>query len=418
MPALEDFLVGAHEIDHFGLEHVWGFNPEEKYAFDLIEAISGTALEATNPKRPTLRSLAFRYVAPSNSKTEAWWTAVATAVKQHSTIDSVSFAFTRKKPMIAHNLMERHYDSCPEVLERLLIAIGSNPRLKRVQLESVGLTAEDAKPIIRILKRCKTLVRLCLPRNSLGRQGAESLAKHLRSSKHLEELDLSGNNMGDMGAIAIILACADHPTVNTLSISSNDLTSAVLQPLCSLVEGSIRLRSLDISYNFIGRGIISLLRSVSDSQTLQELNIAYNAGTESCVGAIKHLVARAPPGLLELNLAGNQLPPEAGVVIRHALKENTIILHVNMESNFLHRNDVVGIEQSLAANREQAAFKFRWEPKRLVQKWNFATLKSLKARSVAEKKVLLSRSEADRAVDDLAAKEDAKEQPPKPCSLQ
>ena len=104
--------------------------------------------------------------------------------------------------------------------------------------------------------------------------------------------------------------------------------------------------------------------------------------------------------------------------IQHALKVNTIILHINMDSNFLHRNDVVGIEQSLAANREQAAFKFRWEPKRLVQKWNFATLKSLKARSVADKKVLKSRSEADRAVDDLAAKKDAEDQPPKPCAVQ
>ena len=58
------------------------------------------------------------------------------------------------------------------------------------------------------------------------------------------------------------------------------------------------------------------------------------------------------------------------------------------------------IEQDLAAKRAAAAFKFRWEPKRLIQKYNFITVKAIKSKSVEKKKKLVSRTDADEAVDE------------------
>ena len=57
------------------------------------------------------------------------------------------------------------------------------------------------------------------------------------------------------------------------------------------------------------------------------------------------------------------------------------------------------IEQDLATKRADAAFKFRWEPKRLIQKYNFVTAKAIKAKSLEKKKMVVSRTDADEAVD-------------------
>ena len=171
--ALEEFLVTEDiDIEHFGLEHVrtkqsagcnfavvclatdlalglfcfcwgvvsfsflvqvWGFDCQEKYAATLVECLTGTK---------NLKSLSFRFLTSAEQKTKDWWETVASLVKHHKTLESVSFGFTRPRPLIAHNVMERHYEQHPEILETLLISIGSNRRLRHVALESVGLTTE------------------------------------------------------------------------------------------------------------------------------------------------------------------------------------------------------------------------------------------------------------------------------------
>ena len=67
--------------------------------------------------------------------------------------------------------------------------------------------------------------------------------------------------MNDVGTIAIIMACQDHPSMQNLFIGANSLTSAVIPSLCDYVQMSTKLETLDISYNFIGRGIVQILHS-------------------------------------------------------------------------------------------------------------------------------------------------------------
>jgi hypothetical protein len=219
--------------------------------------------------------------------------------------------------------------------------------------------------------------------------------------------------MNDPGTIAIIMACQDHPVMRNLYIGANVLTVACIPSLCTYVQGSTHLEVLDLSYNFIGRGINTLLHAISKSQTIQVLNLAFNAGTESCLGAVKHVLMKpmktdddpdpipSAPNLIELNLEGNQLPPEAGLILKHVLTapktKNTNILHINLEHNFLTKHDVSDIEKLLALNRHGAAFKFRYEPHHLQQKWNWnATTKN--NQSVKEKKVIPKRTEEDQLI--------------------
>jgi Leucine-rich repeat (LRR) protein len=344
-----------------------------------------------------------------------WWEEVAALVKHHETLESVSFAFTRPRPLIAHNVMERHYEQNTEILESLIISISNNRRLTTVELECVGLTMDDARQIGRMMKKLK-LVTLNLARNSLGRLGAEIISKQLRMCKTIVELNLSANNIEDAGVIAIIMACQDHPTIQRLAIAANDLTSAIIPSLCDYVKSSTRLVTLDVSHNYIGREIIHLLHAVAMSQTLMSLNIGYNAGSESCVGALKHVLMDPPktnddpdpipaaPQLTELDLQGNQLSPEAGVVIRHALTTNTHILHINLEANFISKHDVADIEKLLALNRQGAAFKFRFEPRLLQQKWNLNVTNVDGKKNVSQNKKVPSRTEEDTELENTKEK--------------
>ena len=234
------------------------------------------------------------------------------------------------------------------------------------------------------------------------------------------------------------MACQDHPAMRHLYIGANDLTTAVVPSLCVYVQGSTRLETLDISYNFIGRGIIKLLHSVAKSQTLKVLNMSYNAGTESCLGAVKHVLMDSlpteddpdpipsAPRLIELNLEGNQLPPEAGVVIRHVLNapknNNTTILHINLDNNFLTKYDVMEIEKSLALNRQGAAFKFRFEPHLLQQKYNW-NASTHHQKNIKDKKIKPNRTVEDTKLQQIVDKKKRKADEkmgkgdPKPCCV-
>ena len=408
--ALEDFLVGSDDIDHFSLEHIWGFDASKAYAVGLVECLAETT---------KLRSLGFVYVVSAERKTKKWWIKVASLVEKHKTLESIALAFTRPKPLIAHNVMERHFEQFPEILETLLLAISNNRALINVTLESVGLTMEDARMIGRIMKKLK-LISLILPRNSLGRVGAEIIAKQLRTCRSIRILDLSSNNTGDSGTIAVIMACQDHPSIQSFAISANDLTSAIIPSLCDYVKSSSRLEKLDVSHNHIGRDIIKLLHAVARSQTLEVLNIGYNAGTESCVGAIKHVLVDPPkdddeegdpiptaPQLTELNLEGNQLSPDAGIMIKHALKTNINILHINLEANFLIKHDIIDIEKALAVNRLGAEIKFKFRPQVLQQKWNWNAA-TIGTKNIRDKKIIPKRTDEDVKIERARAKQKRK----------
>jgi Ran GTPase-activating protein (RanGAP) involved in mRNA processing and transport len=315
--------------------------------------------------------------------------------------------------------MERHFEQFPEILETLLLAISNNRALINVTLESVGLTMEDARMIGRIMKKLK-LISLILPRNSLGRVGAEIIAKQLRTCRSIRILDLSSNNTGDSGTIAVIMACQDHPSIQSFAISANDLTSAIIPSLCDYVKSSSRLEKLDVSHNHIGRDIIKLLHAVARSQTLEVLNIGYNAGTESCVGAIKHVLVDPPkdddeegdpiptaPQLTELNLEGNQLSPDAGIMIKHALKTNINILHINLEANFLIKHDIIDIEKALAVNRLGAEIKFKFRPQVLQQKWNWNAA-TIGTKNIRDKKIIPKRTDEDVKIERARAKQKRK----------
>ena len=143
---------------------------------------------------------------------------------------------------------------------------------------------------------------------------------------------------------------------------------------------------------------------------MKKLDISYNAGTESCVGALKHILMNplktdddpdplpSAPQLMELNIAGNQLPPEAGIVLKHCLhsatNKNTHILHINLDNNFLTKHDVMEIEKALSLNRQGAAFKYRFEPKELQQKWNWNS-STLHGKSIKDKKQIPERTVED-----------------------
>ena len=51
-----------------------------------------------------------------------WWNEISTLVKHHKTLKAVAFAFTRPRPLIAHNVMERSLAQRPEILEQLMVS--------------------------------------------------------------------------------------------------------------------------------------------------------------------------------------------------------------------------------------------------------------------------------------------------------
>ncbi|XP_060808141.1 ran GTPase-activating protein 1 [Amyelois transitella] len=151
-------------------------------------------------------------------------------------------------------------------------ALSANPRRLKVfiagrnRLENDGATA-----LAKVFQEMGTLEEVAMPQNGIYHVGISSLSDAFKKNPGLRSLNLNDNTIGGKGAQAIADALPRLKNLKSINFGDCLLKSKGAKALArAFKDNSVRLESLDLSHNEIGREacmeIVDAITSPSDAQ--------------------------------------------------------------------------------------------------------------------------------------------------------
>jgi len=134
--------------------------------------------------------------------------------------------------------------------------LGALPRLETLRVDGVGMGAEGAAALVRVLRECTaSLKALDVSRNELGDEGAAILAKGVSSGAllwagregRLRSLDVGWNAIGDEGMVELVSEALALGSLRRLVLAGNVCGEAAGEVLCMMLPGAPGLEELDVS---------------------------------------------------------------------------------------------------------------------------------------------------------------------------
>ena len=192
------------------------------------------------------------------------------------------------------------------------------PHLNELHLDDTQMGEEEVTALAHSLKNVTQLRALDLSNNPLG-HGISELANHLHNVPHLEELYLSRTQMGEEEVAALANSLKNVTQLTVLSLSNNPLGHGISklakhlhsvphlvflylddtkmgeEEVTALAHVLVYVPELNFLYldkNPLGRGVIELIKCVSNSSRLRDLSLCgvqltKKEATELCILANK-----------------------------------------------------------------------------------------------------------------------------------
>ncbi|XP_039506918.1 NACHT, LRR and PYD domains-containing protein 12-like isoform X4 [Pimephales promelas] len=243
----------------------------------------------------------------------------------------------------------QNHMSADELLQKLLPVVEAS---RSAQLSDCGVTAEGCAALASALRSDSDLRELDLSGNKIGDKGVKllsdglkdphcklekltlrcsgvtdegcaALASALRSNSHLRELDLTGNKQQDSGVILLSNGLKDHHCkLKKLWLWDCEITDEGCAALASALRSNSHLRELDLSWNKIENGGLTLL-SVGLKDPLCKLEkltlINCEIKAEGCAALTSAL--RSNSYLRELELSENIIGDKGLKLLSDGLKD-------------------------------------------------------------------------------------------------
>lgn len=137
----------------------------------------------------------------------------------------------------------------PKGAEALAGALKVNTKLERLYLNENPIGSQGAGYIVEALTSNRALAHLWLSRCQLGDAGAEAVAAALSNTRmrRLEALDLWGNGFGPTGGIAIATALRTNRMLRTLELRDNEkMGDEVARAFAETMSKNAALGTLDL----------------------------------------------------------------------------------------------------------------------------------------------------------------------------
>lgn len=151
------------------------------------------------------------------------------------------------------------------------------------------------------------ITRVSLFDNKIGDAGATAIATTLSQNTSVYSLNLGGNNLSDAGAMAIAEGLRDNGNLRELLLWGNaigDRGAAAISQVLSFTN----IKKLSFRGNVIGdEGAIALARAMYSHPTLKTLNLGNNQLTSIGAQAILEAVQANPSEGRTVNLYNNQV---------------------------------------------------------------------------------------------------------------
>lgn len=165
-------------------------------------------------------------------------------------------------------------------------AIQSTPSVREVILSGNELGKGDSSGYIgEFLRTNKSVVKLSLGANTLGKVAAESLARGLRENSTLEELDLWNCSIGDEVGAQILESARYSKNLRVLRLNMNKLGQRSLEEATRLLETPTAMTALnlDSNPNLFGRENLAeeaFVHALEMNQNLLTLGLPYTGVTD------------------------------------------------------------------------------------------------------------------------------------------
>ena len=219
-----------------------------------------------------------------------------------------------------------------EVAKDLAEVLCNNVGLQELKLSSNELSTEGIKIITSTFRDLQLIKAIDLSCNNIKDEAADSIAFSIQSCIiSLEELDLSGNNF-QRGVTNIIGPLRNTRLLRTFIINDCHITEQDVGCIAAMISHT-KLQQLCLSRNcFQGSGVIEILRSLEDVNTLNTLclNKSYiTTETADLVAACLSHNLR----LQSLDLGGNDLQGIGTIKISNSLKYTSTLTELNISNN-------------------------------------------------------------------------------------
>eukprot|EP01063_Lacrimia_lanifica_P024128 TRINITY_DN32091_c0_g1_i1.p1 TRINITY_DN32091_c0_g1~~TRINITY_DN32091_c0_g1_i1.p1 ORF type:complete len:706 (+),score=241.17 TRINITY_DN32091_c0_g1_i1:65-2182(+) len=237
----------------------------------------------------------------------------------------------------------------PEGALQIARGLTENYSLTALEMRKSDVGQGGAVPLGQALVTNKTLTYLGLGRNKLGNSGGMQIAEAVKHNQTLLSLDLEWNDLRDEAGVALADMMASNNSLLTLSLERNKLQKEGMAALGSALAVNKKLKTLNLGWNRAKIvGAISLADGLRQNNTLVNLNLAMNQiGPEGSFAIANSLSENST--LVSLNLQHNRVA-ESVVMIGEALRVNTSLKELNLESCSLTAENVVFFAKALAAN--------------------------------------------------------------------
>lgn len=184
-----------------------------------------------------------------------------------------------------------------------LIACGlwENRMLVYLDVSGQQIADDGAEALAQAIQHGSGLETLNLSSNKIG-LAASTFADVLKESKYLKELDLSATGLGDGDAVKLANGLGRNEVLEVLRLERNDLTHEGGLAMGEMMMLNMRLHTLALGRNEIGRAAAALFYASKLNPQLKRLSIQGNAlgifGAES----ISRIFTDDLPSIEELNL--------------------------------------------------------------------------------------------------------------------
>lgn len=237
-----------------------------------------------------------------------------------------------------------YYCVNPKGVRPIAMAITDNNMVKVLNLTDNVLDDDACYHLGKMLIYNSTLEEINMSRCKIKSTGVQRLLKGIARNRTLKTLNLDRNELGDDGAEHVAKAVQEGLNVEQLDLSHNNISARGARALAEGFETPTRIVKLNLSWNnFIAEGPTScLLAKLGEIETLQEINLSWNALTGARVGKAIHMLMKAP-NLTQLKLNNNELTSDAITNLIGNIAKASHLITLDLSFNPLTLSDALKV---------------------------------------------------------------------------
>ena len=179
----------------------------------------------------------------------------------------------------------------------------------------------------------KQMTCVCLGGCSLGADGAKEVAKYVRVSGSLASLDVGFNDIGKEAALELVSIFVEKQ-MTSIGLANCGLDAEAANIVAQYVRASGSLTSLDISFN----QICGSCGEYTGIRAVLQLSDGINAICDAF--SVNSL-------LTSLNLSGNSIGLEGGMLVAEALRAIGSLTSLNLRGNYLGNEGSKAVAEAL-----------------------------------------------------------------------